>query len=245
MDVFIDIETIPGQDSLESYLEDARENFRAPSGLTKEQAAKDLGITEAKTIKFTSKDQMLADWVEAFRDTKADEVAEQNWRKEGLDGGKGEVICLAFVVSGKTYSYSRSLVESDYGLLASAFEDLAALTNGRPAFFIGHNIRFDLKFLYRRHVVLDLPPALRLPFSGRHGKDYYCTMEAWCGYGEKISQDALAAILGLPQKPDGIDGSKVWDFVKAGKIDEVAEYNRYDAETVEAIYRRQTFLPSA
>ena len=67
-------------------------------------------------------------------------------------------------------------------------------------------------------------------------------MQAWAGYKGRISQDNLAKALGIPGKPDDIDGSKVWDFVKAGKVDRVAEYNTYDVATVVEIHRRINFL---
>ena len=45
MNVFLDIETIPGQGLYEDYLSAELENFKAPSSLTKTQACADLGLT--------------------------------------------------------------------------------------------------------------------------------------------------------------------------------------------------------
>ena len=56
-----------------------------------------------------------------------------------------------------------------------------------------------------------------------------------------MSQNNLCKALGIEGKPGDIDGSKVWDFYKAGKIDRIEEYNRHDVETVEKIYNRINF----
>ena len=38
-----------------------------------------------------------------------------------------------------------------------------------------------------------------------------------------------------------MDGSRVWDFVQAGRLDDVAEYCRGDVERVRLLHRRLTF----
>ena len=40
--------------------------------------------------------------------------------------------------------------------------------------------------------------------------------------------DEVSKILGLPGKPDGIDGSRVEEMILAGQIDEVARYCETD-----------------
>jgi predicted PolB exonuclease-like 3'-5' exonuclease len=66
-------------------------------------------------------------------------------------------------------------------------------------------------------------------------------MLAWQGFGGRISQDNLCKELGLPLKPDGIDGSKVWGEIQAGNVDKVLKYNQYDVSTVEAIHKKLNF----
>lgn len=63
-------------------------------------------------------------------------------------------------------------------------------------------------------------------------------MIAWAGYKDRISQDALCQALGIEGKPDGIDGSKVWDFFKEGRIEEIKAYNIDDVLKVRKIYNR-------
>ena len=46
--------------------------------------------------------------------------------------------------------------------------------------------------------------------------------------GGKVKLDEVTKILGLPGKPDGIDGSRVEEMVLAGRIEEVARYCETD-----------------
>ena len=63
MKVFADIETIPSQDEdvKAQFIQDSIENFKAPSGLTKGQAATDLDMSAADA-KFIGKDDMILKW---------------------------------------------------------------------------------------------------------------------------------------------------------------------------------------
>lgn len=241
MNVFIDIETIPGQGRYDEFLQEAIDNFKAPSNLTKTQACADLGLT-GDDAKYTSKDDAIAKWIERFSEEKAPEVAEHNWRQTALDGSQGEVISVAWAVEDDVVnSYSRTPKNSESFCLKMIFENISHDLKRRPPIFIAHNAKFDLKFLYRRAVILGIEPPFRLPFRGRHGNDYYCTSEAWCEYGERVSLNNLCKALGIEGKPDDIDGSKVWDFVKAGNVGRVAEYNEYDVEMLRKVYNRLTF----
>jgi hypothetical protein len=251
VNVYIDCETIPSQCEKvkASFIKDAKENFKAPSTLNKAQAAADLGITDAKAIKFTSKDELISQWEAEFVGSKAEQVGEDNWLKTSFDGGKGEIISLVFKLDGVVHSFTRDYKEkgSEYNLLTDFCGLIIELLDRKDGkiytpFFIGHNVTFDLKFLFRRLVVLGINPKFPLPFNGRHGQHYFCTMAAWSSFGERISQDNLCEILGLEQKPDGIDGSKVWGEIQAGNVDRVLKYNQYDVETVEKLHNKLNFI---
>lgn len=249
MQIYLDTETIPDQrpGALDAFLADARENFRAPSTLTKEQAAADLGLTDASEIKFTSKDAMLAKWCERFRDEKAEEVAEANWRKTSFDGGAGQVVCIGFACNEqpvRTFLHrdERELLEAFFGWL-----DSTVFPIDRPC-FVGHNIAsFDLRFIWQRAMVLGIRPPVWLPRNPKPWDDMvvFDTMTQWAGNGNRISLDNLCKALGVAGKTEGIDGSLVWDYVKAGRLDEVAAYCRNDVEITRECYRRMTFSEAA
>jgi predicted PolB exonuclease-like 3'-5' exonuclease len=66
-------------------------------------------------------------------------------------------------------------------------------------------------------------------------------MTAWAGARNRVSLDKLCKAFGIETPKGGIDGSKVWDYVKAGKIDEVAAYCARDVEATRKVYKRLTF----
>lgn len=251
----IDIETIPDQreGAFDAYLKDAKENFKAPSGLSKKQALIDMGLDgNRQPQKFWTKDDTISEWVKFFKNTdKVKEVAEDNYRKTSFDGGKGEIISVSYgsvedgIVDVAYRELNNSFTESE--LILGAFRDIMELCQRRAhetkPFFVGHNIEFDLKFMFKRAVILGIEPPFDLPFWGRHGSQYYDTMQAWEGFKGTISQNNLARALGIPEKPDDIDGSMVWDFVKRGDAKRVSEYNVYDVETVIDIYNKLNFRP--
>ena len=225
MNVFLDIETIPQQPEEEAKALIA-ETIEAPATMKK-----------AETIK---------DWHEGngkYAGVK-DAAIEDAYRKTSFDGAKGEICSIAWKVEGfDINSTSRAGGWSEADMLEQFFTDLKLLCNGRPPYFIGQFIGgFDLKFIFHRSIILGVKPPFAIPFDGRHKSHLYCTQAAWAGFGGRMSQDNLCRALGIEGKPDDIDGSKVWDFYKAGKIERIEEYNRYDVETVEKIYNRINFI---
>lgn len=241
MEIYVDIETIPCADR-QSYIDDARANFKAPSGLTKEQAGKDLGLV-GDALKYATKDSVIAQWEAVMASTKADEVGDQNWRKTALDGAKGRILSIAH----KSQHGSNVVIgtEHEEALTINAFfQAVAEDCEDRPPYFIGHNAVFDLKFLFRRSAILGIKPPFDLPFKGRHGSDYFCTSQAWCAYGEYISLDNLATALGLGGKGD-FDGSMVCDAWLAGEYEKIRDYNLDDVLLTEKVHRALTFRSAA
>ena len=249
----IDIETIPDQTpgALERYIQDAADNVKVPSGYTKALLGADLGMSE-KEYKFISRDDLNALWIDRCGHDKAREVGEHTWRKTALDGSHGSLLSVAYIVGdGETKCLYRYPSDDEAGFLRSVFDSIQADLNTKSTpeapssalpFFVAHNSKFDLTFLFRRAVILGVAPPFRIPWDGRHPHDYFCTSQAWAGFGNRISQDSLCAILGLEQKPDGIDGSKVYDAYLAGEHDRIKAYNCYDTETVRTLYRRLNFM---
>lgn len=250
LDIVIDIETIPDQQegALEAFIKQEQENFSPPSTLTKEQAAADLGMTDKSEIKFTSKDAMIAMWVERFREEKAPEVAEQKWRKTSFDGSRGEIVVIGFecLGHGEPTTFYRQRDEPESMLLAVFFEAIQsklrhANSHGEQLRFIGHNIEeFDLRFLWQRAVINNIEPPCNLTMS-RYSERIFDTMTQWAGFGKRISLDNLCKALNVPSPKIGIDGSMVWDYVRDGRILEVAEYCRDDVTATRRCFQKMTF----
>ena len=241
MNVYLDIETIPKQGAYSEFLGAETESFTAPSSLTKGQACADLGLT-GNDAKFTSKDDAIAKWVTKFSAVKAPEVAEEKWRKTALDANQGEIAVICAAVDGVgVVQFMREGEESEHGLIERFFVYLVAILGGRNPYFVGHNIPFDLRFLHHRSIITGVGlQGFSFPFDGRHKSNYFDTMQEWEGFKGRISQDRLCKLLGIEGKPDGIDGSKVWDFWKAGKRNEVADYCTDDVEKVIRMHKRLT-----
>ncbi len=231
MHLYLDIETIPGQ----------------TPGLRDDIAR---AITPPANYK---KPETLAQWEAEQKPLLIDDA----WRKTAFHGDRGELICIAWAVNDEPVQcVSRTLAphnngDDERGLLAAFFAEVSRALEAhhyRRPVFVGHNVRdFDLRFLYQRAVVLDLAPPLHFPHDARpNGESVFDTMTAWAGWGGRVSLDRLCAALGLAQKGselggEDIDGSKVWDYVRAGRIDEVVTYCKADVERVRAIHRRLTF----
>ncbi len=229
MNLFIDIETVPQQPEEQCKAEIA-ETIEAPANMKKPET--------------------IAEWHSGagkYAGAK-DALIEEKYRSTSFDGAKGEIISIAWAVDdGEVKSLSRKLDESETDFLTVALSGISASvindnSHSAAIHFIGHYISgFDLKFMFHRCVIIGVKPPFLIPFDGRHGNQFYDTMIGWCGYKDRISQENLCKALGIEGKPSDIDGSKVWEFVKAGKIEEVEAYNRDDVEKVRQIYNRLTF----
>ncbi len=245
--IYLDVETVPGQDEkiFKNILDETHENFKVSSTVTKTELAKDLKITDPNEFKNTSRNDMTEEWLYHFKDKKVLDLAKQKWRATSLSGGTGELISWAFSDGFEMQSEYRELKgeTTEFALVGRLFQSIRHVCQSKDQrivqpYFIGHHIRFDLQFLFQRAAIFGIDPGFKLPFDGNHGKDFYCTQQAWCGRGNRISQNKLCEILGLPPKPNDIDGSKVWDHVLAGNEKRVGEYNQSDIEAVIAMYNQ-------
>lgn len=250
MDITLDIETIPSQKPgvLDSIRAAFAETFKAPSTLTKEQAAADLCMTDKDEIKSINKDSMIERWVERFRVEKSEEAAIEQWRKTSFDGGAGQiaVVGIALDDADPVTFYSEDWASDEAKVLRAAFELIAdsySPQSDRRPLFIGHYITgFDLRFMFQRAVVLGIKPPAIIPFHARPWDDHvFDTMTRWAGHNGSVKLEELCAALGIPGK-NGMDGSKVWDYVREGRIAEVATYCAGDIRMTRAAHRRMTFL---
>jgi len=223
MKLFIDIETIPTQ----------REDLRQ--------------LIEVKAPGNYKKQESIDKWIEDNHETEFDKL----WRKTGLDGSQGEIICISWATEdNKPKVVKRDLGESEEVLLAEFFFELAKdLVDQNSDYliqprWIGHNIcDFDLRFIWHRCVVNNVKPRIHIPYDAKPWSNkVFDTLYEWKGNNKAGgSLNKVCKILGILEKGD-IDGSKVWDYVKEGKVDEVAEYCKDDVRRVQDLYKRMKFL---
>lgn len=240
MKIVIDIETLPGHlNRREEDMADIAENVELKCSLNKGQIIAELGDPQ---LKYKTLDELKPMWIEANKEKAVEEV----YRKRALDGTYGTVCSIAFKQPGaheEPISMSLASHDNEQSLL----QDFVYRINGMckrsggnitQPLFIGHNVIFDLKFLFRRVVINMLYLDIDLPFGGWHGKDYFCTSQAWCGRDGRISQNNLCKALGIEGKPGDICGANVYDHALEGDFKRIEEYNIDDILKCEQVYRR-------
>lgn len=220
MEIFLDLETCPAQDP--AVRADIRANIKAPATYKKPES--------------------IAEWLAE----NAEAEAEAAWRKTSFDGGTGHICVIGFAVDdGDPQAlHSPNWHASEAAILAEFYHQVNAICAKRPnerPVFIGHNlIEFDLRFLFQRSVVLGVKPSHHIPFSAKPWDDkVFDTMTRWDAKN-RTSMDKLCRALGFDGKGD-INGAMVWDFVRDGRIAEVAEYCKGDITRTRQLYRRMTF----
>lgn len=221
-DVIIDIETIPTQST--EVAAELKANIQAPATYKKQESIDKWFAEEGKA------------------------AGEEAIAKTSFNGGFGEIYCIGLKIRS-----DKPVVLGREDLTPQSEKDILLQLNGligtqvdetyKQPFFIGHNVaNFDLKFIYHRMAVNDIKPAFVIPWKDAPYKaTYYDTMLEWAGYRDKVSLDNLCKYLGVQSPKTDLDGSKVWEYVKAGKGSEVQQYCLNDVIAVHEIYKRMTF----
>lgn len=152
-----------------------------------------------------------------------------------FSGAFGRTVCLAYAVDdGKV-----EVLKGDEKEILTKFWGLAKDVD----LFVGHNIlEFDLRFLFQRSVVLKIKPTKEISFAKYRNFPIFDTHQEWTKWGRNgESLDTLAHAFGLPSPKEELDGSKVWEYFQAGKIDEICDYCKRDVEVNREVYKRMVF----
>ena len=119
----------------------------------------------------------------------------------------------------------------------------------RPTLVTFNGSGFDLPVLRYRAMVNGI--AARGLTSRSYFKRYdsanvdLCDELASIQSKAKVGLDDLCKMMGLPGKPTGIDGSKVWDHVRAGRIQECADYGETDVVNTYRVWLRYELFRGA
>lgn len=251
MNLFIDIETIPAQrpDVLEEIratkqeeLDAALAAIKPPGNYKKQETIDEWMANEAPKI---------AAGLRASFDSEVDDA----YRKTGLDGAFGQICVIGFALNDAAPEtiIADALDNNSERILLETFghwlTDLIPPSEGFTTTVIGHNVTgFDLRFLAQRSIVHGVRPHLVIARAANakpwEQDKVFDTMIQWGGAGAKPggSLDKICKALSIPTPKGGdITGATVWDAVKAGRIEEVAEYCKRDVEATRQVYRRITF----
>ena len=231
MRIYIDIETQPTSDP--AVIADLTAKVQAPSNYTK------------------------AETIESWWATKGESAVQEAIGKTALDPTYGSIISIAIsqddgeptVLIADPENYSeRQLLTEFSERIDSALDALGIETRLNPhtiyrpsPFWVGHNVSFDLGFIWRRMVINGVSPHFWIPSPAqfRHGKGCFCTMTAWAGHKERISLDRLCKTLGVPSpKATGMNGALAHVKWREGELEMVTEYNRADVIATREIFAR-------
>ncbi len=172
---------------------------------------------------------------------KWEERIEKKYLNTSLNGDLGRILCIAYIKE-IPIEVKRGIIKGDEPDILKEFWEIAKDVD----LFIGHNILdFDLKFIFKRSVIHKIKPTKEIPFARYRSSPVYDTMQEWRKWDTRekmISLDRLAKILGLPSSKGTLNGSKVYEFYKQGKLEEIYRYCMEDVELTRKIYNRLNFI---
>ncbi len=248
LQIFLDIETIPDQrdGALQKLIDAEKANFKAPSNLTKTDAIEALkkhGYAFDNDPKFIAAPEIKAIYECELAEVMAEPQAREKWHKTGLNGAYGEVFCIAMAINNEgAVVYHEETEASTLELFDTAiFGAIQRHNSHKEAVqIIGHNIWWDLGFLFKRSVINKCKPSINLQ-PKRYSDSVIDTMQLWCGHEGRISLGELCDVLDVPTPKNGIDGSQVWQNVQDGNTERVLEYCKADVIATRECYKRLTF----
>jgi predicted PolB exonuclease-like 3'-5' exonuclease len=128
---------------------------------------------------------------------------------------------------------------SEGELIASLVDRIAEL---RPQLVTFNDSGFDLPVLRYRAMVntVSAPGLAARAYFHRYSEDALDLCDCLGSFtsNAKVKLQELCRALGLPGKPDEIDGSKVDEFVRAGRIGDVASYCEADVVNTYRVWLR-------
>jgi 3'-5' exonuclease len=134
---------------------------------------------------------------------------------------------------------------SEAGLISAFADRLADL---RPTLVSYNGGSFDLPVLRYRAMIHGIAaPGLTDEYFRRYGTRHVdlCDLLANFHPRAKVGLDDLCKMMGLPGKPEGIDGSKVWEAVQQGQIQRVADYGETDVVNTYRLWLRHELFRGA
>lgn len=210
--LYLDIETIPTSDP------DVIADIAA-------------GISPPKTM---SKAETIAAW-EA--ETKPGLVKEAV-AKTSFNGAFGSVCVIGWAWDNEPVRSATIEKVSEATMLRAWVQLVNASGDYGRKTVVGHNVTFDIRFLWQRAIVLGVEMPSWFPRQPKPwDRSIFDTMTEWAGVRDTISLDNLAKALGFGGK-EGMDGSMVAEAWATGRVDEVASYCRHDVELVRNIHRK-------
>ena len=222
MNLHLDLETIPT--SRPDVMEEIKKSIKPPATHKKEET--------------------IADWHRVEGPGATDAAL----RKTALEGTFGKICVIGWAIDDGDAQYLAN--DKDEGSLLSEFHAILQRELRRSDDYtvrvVGHNVSaFDLRFFIQRSIVHGIQPHICIARAARakswESQVVFDTMIQWAGVGKTIKLDTLCKALGIESPKGELDGSKVWDWVNAGRIKEVGEYCMKDVAATRAVFKRMVY----
>ncbi len=172
---------------------------------------------------------------------------EKAYRARALDPFSGRILCISWKLDDEPI---RSSISDDEQIVMEGFESQLRQQfldrfNGNPTIayptVIGHNIKFDMGFLFLRFLKYNHEWLLSITSDTVKDLKLACTMKTMAvldPYKTYVSLDKSCGFFGIDGKSDGITGADVYPMYKEGKLDEIRKYCERDVEACYSLAKR-------
>ena len=218
--LFIDIETVPAQKSVEELSAELR----------------NLWNDKVRLLQSRMPDRFKED----------DNEESIYLREAGIFAEFGRIVCISvgffYRKDNQEFFREKSFYGSDEKQLLSAFSEMLSKVGNKV--FCGHNIKeFDVPYICRRMLIngLELPACLNIAGRKSWEINILDTMDLWRfgDYKNYTSLKLLTAIFGIPTPKDDIDGSQVANvYYEDGDLSRIVSYCEKDVLATARLYAR-------
>jgi len=160
---------------------------------------------------------------------------EKQYRGESLQFLKGRILCLCYAVNDEKpivlTGTEKEIITQFSEMVVNLGGDLFSYN------YVGHNILFDLKFIVNKARLFGLKKLSRILPTDRYDDRIKDTMKAFVlgDYKDFVSLKDMALFFGIDCKNE-LDGSKVYDYWKEDRLQEIYNYCQQDVEVVRDIH---------
>jgi hypothetical protein len=172
-------------------------------------------------------------------DADDEDARNQVIERMGLDPCTGRIICIGvhWIEVGRSRAYCQS---DERELISNFWADLVQI---RPTRFVTFNGKsFDFPYINIRSAILGvLAPRDLLLDTRRFSTDrHFDVREALTNYDRyrKGTLEFFCEVFGVPSPKDGIDGSRVGEYFRQGRLEEIASYCLADCKATAALYQK-------
>jgi predicted PolB exonuclease-like 3'-5' exonuclease len=165
----------------------------------------------------------------------AEERQEEEYRSRSLHSLKGRLVSVAIAVNKQADSVDTIRVvkyNKDESAMVGELADIIRNIPKHASYgWCGKNIKdFDMLWLMHRFLKYGYEDLIAtLPSDGKDGRIVELQdMFAFTAYKKYYSMEEIMTWLGFETKRDGVDGSRVYDLYREGKMDKIYKYNAED-----------------